>query len=617
MSLRPLNSQFACWSRPAALLLLVVPFSGTLGCGETGRSPRKATSEHDATSAPRPSDVRHSAATAEAGQAGGPAEQPETPGSSEPPGSSRLTEAPIRAGKSSRWTQESLGNDESQAFFRDGVIPRLRIQLQAGDAQKLRENGRQYVPAKVSEEEGKTHDRVVLKLKGAAGSYQDLDARPAFTLKLRKPRENQFFHGLEKWHLNNSVQDESYLCELVCSQICQWIGIPTPRATHARVWLNDRDLGLYVLKESFDQRFLARHFEAATGNLYDGGFGQDIDADLELDSGEGPLDRTDLKQLVAACRQADPDERHRLAERYLDVRRFISFMAFEAMTCHWDGYTFNRNNYRVYFDPKNGAAHFFPHGMDQMFGDPGFPLWQQPEPIVAAAIWLDPAWRREYRQRVAELRPFFESEKLFPVIDAAAARIESALGDLGEAALQHHREQVVALKDRVRERARVLAEMIEQPDPEPLAMQLNEPTTITDWYPVQESEDVRLDAQEMDGEMQWRIECLRPGMHVASWRSKVLLSRGRYEFTVRARSANLVPLEGDPNPEEARGKGAGIRISGSARPNQLSGDQPLQPLTFQFTVQEALRTVELVAELRAQQGQVWFQGPSRLTKIEE
>ncbi|MFM9118004.1 MAG: CotH kinase family protein [Planctomycetota bacterium] len=593
------------------ILLVVAAVAGMLGCSETGRPPTRATAP-DGSSSPDMATDRASNALPVA-----PPDSSSATETSDPAAADRAAEQAKQAGKLGSWTRELLSADESQAFFRDGVIPRLRIQLQAGDAQKLRENGRQYVPATVSEEEGTTHDRVVLKLKGAAGSYQDLDARPAFTLKLRKPRENQLFHGLEKWHLNNSVQDESYLCELVCSQICQWIGIPTPRATHARVWLNDRDLGLYVLKESFDQRFLARHFDAASGNLYDGGFVQDIDADLELDAGDGPLDRADLKQLVAACRQEDPAERHQLVERYLDVRRFISFMAFEAMTCHWDGYTFNRNNYRVYFEPQNGAAHFFPHGMDQMFGDPGFPLWQQPEPLAAAAIWLDPAWRGEYRQRVAELRPLFASEKLFPVIDAAATRIESALGELGQDAVQRHREQVAGLKDRVRERARVMAEMMEQPDPAPLAMQLNEPTTITDWYPVQESDDVQLEAQEVEGEMLWRIECLRSGMHVASWRSKVLLGRGRYEFTLLARSQNIVPLAGDPNPEEARGKGAGIRISGSTRPNELTGNQPLKPLTFQFTVQEALRTVELVAELRGQEGQVWFQGPSRLTKIGE
>ena len=551
---------------------------------------------------------------------------PPVPGSGPPAAESRAAESlasgptPLQPAipapqPTSRSRRQLLSEDDSQAFFRDGIIPRLHLRLEAGDARKLRENGRQYVPARVVENDQRTLDRVVVKLKGAAGSYQDLDARPAFTLKLRKPRENQLFHGLEKWHLNNSVQDESYLCELVCAQICHWAGIPTPRVTHARVWLNERDLGFYVLKESFDERFLARHFDAANGNLYDGGFVQDLDADLELDAGDGPLDRADLKELVSACRQEDPDVRREQVERTLDIKQFISFMALEAMTCHWDGYCFNRNNYRLYFDPPTKRAHFFPHGMDQMFGDPGFPLWQQPEPIVAAAIWLEPAWRQEYRKRVADLLPLFEPEKLFPVIDATAARIQQVLSELGEPAVQHHREQVAALKDRVRERARVMREMLDQPDPMPLAMQLNEPQVISEWYPVQESDEVQLEATETAGQPEWRIKCLRPGTHVASWRSKVLLGRGRYEFQALARSAKIIALDDDPNGSEVKGQGAGIRVSGSPRENQLTGDHPEQQLTFTFTVHEALRTVELVAELRAKEGQFWLRGPITLTKV--
>jgi hypothetical protein len=94
-----------------------------------------------------------------------------------------------------------------------------------------------------------------------------------------------------------------------------------------------------------------------------------------------------------------------------------------------------------------------------------------------------------------------------------------------------------------------------------------------------------------------------------------MLGPGRYEFKAIARSAQIVALDDDPNNAEVKGQGAGIRISGSPRENQLTGDHPLQQLNFTFTVQEALRTVELVAELRAKQGQVWFRGPFTLTRI--
>ena len=63
-----------------------------------------------------------------------------------------------------------------------------------------------------------------------------------------------------------------------------------------RVELNDRKLGLYVLKEGFDSQFLGRYFKDTKGNLYDGGFLTDVNTPLRRSSGEGEkVDHADLK----------------------------------------------------------------------------------------------------------------------------------------------------------------------------------------------------------------------------------------------------------------------------------------------------------------------------------
>src|SRR5262249_34712540 len=159
-------------------------------------------------------------------------------------------------------------------------------------------------------EDGRTkYTNVALKLKGAAGSYRDWGDRPALTLNLTKFNKAGKFHDLVKLHLNNSVQDETYLSELICSELFRQAGVPAPPVPHARVWLNGRDVGLYVLKEGFDEQFLKRHFADATGNLYDGGFVQDLNADLEKDAGNGPDDHSDLRTITEANALEDPAAR--------------------------------------------------------------------------------------------------------------------------------------------------------------------------------------------------------------------------------------------------------------------------------------------------------------------
>ena len=169
----------------------------------------------------------------------------------------------------------------SDHFFAQGLVVRLEITVREPDLSQLESRPRQYVRATVREGD-QIFEEVGIHLKGRAGSFRNFRDKPALTLNFDKFRRGQKFHGLDKLHLNNSVQDSSYLSELICSELFLEAGVPTPRVAHARVVLNGRDRGLYVLKEGFDRSFLAHHFEDKTGNLYDGGHGTNHQFDYRL-----------------------------------------------------------------------------------------------------------------------------------------------------------------------------------------------------------------------------------------------------------------------------------------------------------------------------------------------
>lgn len=501
--------------------------------------------------------------------------------------------------------------DSSDKFFSSEHVPELRLTVTEAEMQKLRENPRNYIRSQLVEDGTKNYKSVGLKLKGAAGSFQDVDAKPAFTLNFDKFAKKQEFHDLDKIYLNNSVQDESYANEWLCSLIFRAAGIPAPRVAHARVWLNDRDLGLYVIKESYDSKFIKRYFEKSKGNLYDGGFVQDIDAVLEKDSGEGPDDRSDLLALVDVCRLSPKAESWAKLEALLDVDAFLTFTAVELLTCHWDGYNVNRNNYRVYFNPKNGKAYFLPHGMDQMFGDAGFSIIEFPPALVATAVMQNATWRAQYRQRVRDLLPLFvPADGLQQKVDALETRLKPVVAKMGDDAANAFRDRIAEVKQRLHDRAEHLKQQVDQPDPQPLTFDKNGRALLTDWYERIEDGNAQVERRPLEGEAkQYLIRKIDGEQVIASWRSRVLLEKGRYRLEARAKGTGIKAIEGDAK------IGAGIRISGAERDNKLIGTTAWKPVEFLFDVEER-RFVEFVLELRAMSGQVEFEvGSLRLVRL--
>ncbi len=498
--------------------------------------------------------------------------------------------------------------DPSDEFFSKGVIPQLRIKLSPEAEKSLRADPRKFVPCEVVEDGTTTYEGARVKLKGAAGSFRPYDDLPALTIKIGKGKPE--FHGLEKFHLNNSVQDDSYMSELFCAQLCREAGLPAARATHARVWVNDRHLGFYGLKEGFDEEFLGRNFPATKGkgNLYDGGFLQDIDIGLERDEGEGPDDKADLKALLEATREQDAARRWALLAERLDIDAFLNFMALELMMGHWDGYVRNKNNYRIFFRGDTKKAVFLPHGMDQMFGDPNFPVFELPGTIVSSAVLQNPEWAAKYRKRVKEILPLFAPERLHARVETAAQRVRAALLAIDANRARHVEGRIQEFKGRLNDRQRnIRAQM----PPEPIAFGKQNWVLIADWEPAPEG-DAKLEKREVSGRPLFTIETGASRTCTASFRTKVRLPKGLYKLEAKVRTVNVKGIS------DGKGAGAGLRLGGADRQNTnaLAGTSEWRMLTYPFQVTEDASDVELVAELRAVAGGAAFDATSmKLVKV--
>lgn len=494
------------------------------------------------------------------------------------------------------------------ALFAPGPLRTLRLDLDRSAMAALRKNEREYAPATFRDGD-QVLTNVGVHLKGAAGSFRPLEDNPALTVSFPKFVKGQRWHGLRKVHLNNSVQDPTLLCENICGELFRRAGVPAPRVTNARVLLNGRDLGVYVVIEGFDETFLKQYYTNIDGNLYDGGFCQDINSPLTKLSGNEAKNQPELEALVAAAEEPDPARRwSRLAER-LNVDRFISFCAVEVLTWDWDGYVLKPNNYKLYWDPVSHRVDFFPHGMDQMFWETEATILPRWSGLVASGLLTTPEGRRRYLARVGDLLTNgFEVATITNRIDAYAAPIRAALAKDGAGRVRDYEGEVRQLHDRVAARVASVTQQLRTLPQRELNFAQG-PVKIVGWTP--QVEDAAALAEETAPDNVKALAIRATASTTASWRARLLLPPGRFRFEARARG------EGISATKDEKGEGAGLRISGSEQPraNQLAGTTGWQSLSYEFEARDGGETT-LVCELRARRGRVWFDLNSlRLTRL--
>ena len=326
--------------------------------------------------------------------------------------------------------------------------------------------------------DGETHTEVGVRKKGFLGSQSD--TKPSLKLRYDKYVDGQSLGGvMERMTLNNSIQDPSMINTCLSYQVFAAAGLPSPRCNFATVTVNGRELGLYVHLEEIKIPFLARHFDSAEGNLYEGtvsDFTPSHRGTMEKKTNEDENDWSDVDAVMAALLDPSGAGLEALGE-WVDLDRFLSFWATEALVGHWDGYAGDRNNYHFYREP-DGKFVFIPWGVDDTFhlkDDPNpFDNINNPPPSVLALsaipnrLYNIPEWRGKYAARLKEiLDAAWDEDALLASVDEMAAIVQ-------EHALPEARAGAAQDTERVRKfilkrKGEILADLTPEPPdwPEP------------------------------------------------------------------------------------------------------------------------------------------------------
>lgn len=485
-----------------------------------------------------------------------------------------------------------------------GFIPKLELTISQENIDKLAKNPRDYVTLTINEPGGVNLEKCSIKLKGSAGSFRQItEDRPGFSLRTAKTKKGQEYRGLTKFQLNNCAQDGTMLLEMAAGEMARRAGVPASRCTHAFVVLNGKRLGTYVLKEGFNTEFLSYFFKDTKGHLYDGAFCNEIDGPIEVDQGD-PDDKVRLTELIGATKEERPALRLARMERILDVDAYFRHLALEQILCHWDGYSFNRNNYRFYEDPSSGKFHFMLHGMDQVFGDDRWYVFRQPGALVPNALLWNRTMRERYRTQF-----FAVYEKNFRTVDWPKRILEMAANSKAKLT-RFDPEEAKRFEERGKEAAsrvksRIEAVRIQLEDSAQLRS-IGGKAMLGKYAWERHADEKEADERDFEGRNCFYVKAdLKKG---GDFRLQLATGPGRYRLTGMVKTAGIIAGKDEPD------KGLRLRISGLNGVPALTGTSSWRTVSVEFSVAEA--DPVLVLELRAEAGQAWFDRNSlTLTRI--
>jgi spore coat protein CotH len=207
------------------------------------------------------------------------------------------------------------------------------------------------------------------------GQFGRSSIKPSFAVQFDRYESRNTFLGLRRLVLRANTEDDSMMRERLAMALFRRMGIPAPRESHARVYINDEYGGVYTVVEDVDPVFLERNFGESSGYLYGynlvfrWGFGY-LGPDT---SNYSPLpfkpknnliytDPFPIEAMVRTTNQA-PDEQFSIAvSQYIDLIALFRLLATQNFVAEADSFLGENgmNNFFLYRFQNNIRSTFIP-----------------------------------------------------------------------------------------------------------------------------------------------------------------------------------------------------------------------------------------------------------------
>ena len=276
----------------------------------------------------------------------------------------------------------------SDELFDDGVLHDMQLLVNSDDWAKLKSDfsANTYYPADL-EWRGVKVRNVGIRSRGL-GTRNEF--KPGLRVDMNRYATGQRFLGMRSVLLDNVYRDVSLVRERVAMKLFAKFGLPVPRESHAKLFVNNEYAGVYVITEELGEDFVRRVFrkpdsaEPDKGTLYEykwvdgwnfGYLGADLDGykprfaarTHENDSTAdlyGPIE-----ELVRDVNQAPIERFVEEVGELLDLPRLMIYLGVEAYLADYDGLVGYKGmaNFYLYRPEDSRQAVMIPWDKDQTF----------------------------------------------------------------------------------------------------------------------------------------------------------------------------------------------------------------------------------------------------------
>ncbi len=224
------------------------------------------------------------------------------------------------------------------------------------------------------------------------------------------------YYGLDKFSLDSSFQDNSYMKTWITYDIMEHMGVPSPLCSYTWVRVNGEELGLFLAVEEPEEAFVRRNFGLNHGQLYKPDYKslEEENADVALrytDDDPSSYDnifrkakfditKEDQKRLINSLKTLSSGENLETAVNVDEVLRYFTVQVF---VINMDSYL-GRTGHNYFLYEEEGILSILPWDYNLAFATYSLGM---PDPINDAELYVNYPINTPASGEIMKKRPLY------------------------------------------------------------------------------------------------------------------------------------------------------------------------------------------------------------------